>query len=763
MGAPSASRNRPRDLSTKTDPRAVVSGAVTEQENRTPPPDESVLEGILERIVYAAEEGGFTVARLEVAGRGEPVTIVGSLLGVQPGESLHLRGRWVHDRRYGEQFRVASYLPVQPSTLAGIERYLGSGLVRGVGKVMAKRLVEAFGFETLDVIESDSDRLTEVDGIGPKRSGMIRAAWKEQREIKDVMLFLQSHGVTTGHAIKIYKAYGNQAIDLVRENPYRLALEIFGIGFKTADRIAMRIGIAADSPRRAEAGAIYALQTAAEEGHLFLPRERLLAATVSELSVAPEIVETAIDSLAADGRALLESDAGGAGQAVYLPSLHTAETGVADRIACILRAPPAPVSVDIPRALEWFEERQEIGLAPEQREAVRAAIEGKVVIITGGPGTGKTTLVNAIIRILERKSQRILLAAPTGRAAKRLNETTGREAKTIHRLLEFSPRGMSFERNADRPLEADLVIVDEFSMVDILLAYHLLRAIPDRARLIVVGDADQLPSVGPGNVLRDMIDSGAVPVARLRTIFRQTAESGIVVNAHRVNEGTFPRVDDAGAEGEFFFIERDDPEEALRTILHLVSERIPRRFGLDPMDDIQVLTPMHRGTLGASNLNASLQALLNPSGDEIVRGSRALRVGDKVLQVRNNYDLEVFNGDIGRVVGIDPDEGVVRVRFEDRVVSYDAAALDELALAYACSIHKSQGSEYRCVVIPIHTQHFLLLQRNLLYTAITRGKEKVVLVGSKRALAIAVRNAAIRARFTRLAGRLRRAVPQATS
>ncbi len=722
-----------------------------------------MIEGVLARIVFASDESGFIVARLEIPGRAEPATIVGNLLGIQPGESLRLRGRWVHDRRYGRQFRVESYVTIQPSTLEGIERYLGSGLVRGIGKVMAKRLVEAFGIETLEVIESDADRLTEVEGIGGKRSEMIRAAWREQREIKEVMLFLQSHGVTTGLAIKIFKLYGERSIAVVRENPYRLAIEIFGIGFRTADQIAMRIGIAADSPQRAEAGIVHTLQAATEEGHLFLPRDRLLTAATEVLGIAPSIVEEAVSALAGRGQVILDSGDAGKPPAVYLPPHHTAETGVAERLINIREAAVSPISIDIERALAWFEERQGLELAPEQRQAVRAAIDGKLVVITGGPGTGKTTLVNAIIRILERKSQRILLAAPTGRAAKRLNEATGREAKTIHRLLEFSPKLMGFGRNAARPLEADLVIVDEFSMVDNLLAYNLLRAIPDSARLVVVGDADQLPSVGPGNVLRDLIQSGSVPVVRLRTIFRQDEEGGIVVNAHRVNEGRMPHLDESGPEQEFYFIDRDDPEEALRTILSLVSERIPKSFGLDPTDDIQVLTPMHRGILGASNLNTALQEILNPSGEEITRGSRRLRVGDKVLQIRNNYDLEVWNGDIGRVMGIDPDEGEVRVRFDDRIVRYDPSEIDELMLAYACSIHKSQGSEYRCVVIPIHTQHYVLLQRNLLYTAITRGKQKVIVVGSKRALAIAVRNNAIRSRFTRLAERLRRAAPTVTS
>jgi exodeoxyribonuclease V alpha subunit len=713
------------------------------------------IEGACDRVVYASEENAWTVVRIAVPGRRDLVTAVGNLLGVQPGETVRLQGRWILDPRYGEQFRVDSYLTVEPATLGGIERYLGSGLVRGIGKVMAKRLVERFGIETLLVIESQPDRLTEVEGIGSVRSERIQTAWKEQRGIKEVMLFLQSHGVSTSHAVRIYKEYGERAIAVVKEDPYRLAMDIYGIGFRTADRIALDLGIPRDAPRRAQAGVLHLLGEFSGEGHLYVPSGRLTAATVQALEIDPSLVEQAIAELAAAGAAVVESIQDGAERAVYLKSLHSAESGSAGLLADLLRVHSPETQIVVERALTWFEEQERISLAAEQRDAIRLGLFQKLLVVTGGPGTGKTTLVRGIIRILEKKGVRIQLAAPTGRAAKRLSESTGREARTIHRLLEFSPKSGTFERNAEHPLDADLVIVDEVSMVDQVLAYSLLKAVPIRCRLILVGDVDQLPSVGPGDFLREVIRSGAAPVVRLATIFRQAEDSQIIVNAHRVNAGEMPLLGEEGVAGDFYFVERQDPEEALAAITSLVAERIPRRFGLDPVDEIQVLTPMHRGTLGATNLNAALQQLLNPSGDELVRGSRVFRSGDKVIQLRNNYDLEVFNGDIGRIVSIDEVEREVRVRFDERIVVYDAAALDELTLAYACSIHKSQGSEYPCVVLPLHTQHYVMLRRNLLYTGITRAKRLLVLVGTKKALAIAVRNRHVDARGTRLAERLR--------
>jgi exodeoxyribonuclease V alpha subunit len=722
----------------------------------------STIEGALERVTYVNEENGWSVVKVHVPGRSELVTAVGALLGAQPGESLRLSGRWIQDKKYGEQLRVESYLTVQPATLVGMEKYLGSGLVRGVGKVMAARLVKHFEFATLDIIDQDPDRLTEVEGIGPKRKARVIAAWAEQKAVKEVMVFLQSHGVSTTFAVKIYKQYKDRAIAVVRENPYQLAVDIFGIGFKTADKIAADLGISPTSPRRAEAGVLHVLGELSNEGHVYCPRDLLVERATAVLEIEAPIIEAAITSLSALGHVALEPLA--PGQPVYLTSLQISEEGAAARLGTILSIPTSPITIDVDRAISWFEEQQQIALASQQKEAIRRAVTSKVLVVTGGPGVGKTTIVNGIIRILEKKGRRILLCAPTGRAAKRMSETTGEEAKTIHRLLEFNPRGMCFERNLDHPLEADVLVVDEMSMVDIVLFYNLLKAVPPACQLILVGDVDQLPSVGPGNVLRDLIQSGVVDVVTLTEIFRQAEQSLIVVNAHRVNQGQPPLgikgaadADEkvATTEPDFFFFERDDPEAVLSTIKELVSRRIPGGFKVNALEDIQVLTPMHRGLLGSLSLNTELQALLNPEGESLVRGSRLYRVGDKVMQIRNNYELEVFNGDIGRVVKIEAEERQVQVRFDDRVVTYDTADLDELVLGYACSIHKSQGSEYPVVILPLHTQHYVMLQRNLLYTGITRGRKLVVIVGSRRAMAIAVKNNRIEARHTRLTERLK--------
>jgi exodeoxyribonuclease V alpha subunit len=725
-----------------------------------------VVEGVLERITYVNEENGWSVVKVHLPGRAESLTAVGALPGVQPGESLRLTGSFARDAKYGEQLRVESFVTIKPATLAGMEKYLGSGLVRGVGRVMASRLVKHFQFDTLEVIDRAPDRLTEVEGIGPKRRARIILAWAEQRAVKEVMLFLQSHGVSPAFAVKIYKQYGDRAVAVVRENPYQLAVDVFGIGFRTADKIAADLGIPRGSPRRAEAGLLHVLGELSDEGHVYCPRDLLLERAAAILEIDPGVVGEALVSLSAQGHVVTEPLT--EGQPVYLKSLHTSERGAAERLATILRTGVSPVAIDLPRAIAWVEEEQRISLAPDQQQAVRQAVSCKVLVVTGGPGTGKTTIVNGIIRILEKKSRRVLLCAPTGRAAKRLSETTGCEARTIHRLLEFNPRGLRFERDADRPLEADVVVVDEMSMVDTVLFYNLLKAIPPACQLVLVGDVDQLPSVGPGSVLRDLLRSGVVEVVTLTEIFRQAQESLIVVNAHRVNRGEMPELGarapaEPGEGGgpssspDFFFIERDEPEAVLATLKELVGQRIPSRFGVDPLADLQVLTPMHRGLLGSLSLNAELQALLNPEGETLVRGSRSYRVGDKVMQIRNNYDLEVFNGDIGRVASIDAVEREVQVRFDERLVTYDVADLDELVLGYACSIHKAQGSEYKVVVIPLHTQHYALLQRNLLYTAITRGRRLVVLVGSRKAVAIAVKNSRVDARFTRLAERLREA------
>lgn len=735
----------------------------------------TTLEGTLEQIVYSNEEGSWSVVRLDVAGERGLTTAVGNLQGTTPGETLRLTGAWEKNPKFGRQFRVESYLAIQPSTLVGIERYLGSGLIPGIGPKMAGRLVATFGLDTLEVIESHPERLKQVPGIGPKRRAEIRRAWAEQRRVKDLMVFLQSHGVSTRYALKIYKTYGDEAMGLVRRDPYRLARDIRGIGFLTADRIASSMGVPKDAPTRVQAGVLHLLDQAAGEGHVFLPREELLRETAELLAVEPERVATAVEVLLEEEE--LKAEPLPADTAIYPAALWAAETGVLERVETLLGRPARKVRLDVEKALEWFEKRERIELAPEQRRAVTLGLSEKVLVITGGPGTGKTTLVRAVVDILLKKGVKILLAAPTGRAAKRLAEATGMEARTIHRLLEFNPQTRFFERNAERPLTADLVILDEVSMLDVNLAQQMLRAVPDKGRLVLVGDVDQLPSVGPGRVLADLIDSGVLPVVRLSTIFRQARRSLIVVNAHRVNKGEMPVLDarrepapgpdgdDRGGDrgGDFFFIPRSDPEEALETICYLVTERIPQSFCLDPVEDIQVLTPMNKGALGAERLNAELKERLNPARPgtaEVARGSRSFRAGDKVMQIRNNYDLGVFNGDVGRIDAIDDDEGEVVCTFDDQRVIHELSSLDELVPAYACSIHKSQGSEYPCVVLPFHSQHWVMLRRNLLYTALTRARELVVVVGETRALGRAVRSSRSDRRWSLLAERLaRRALP----
>jgi exodeoxyribonuclease V alpha subunit len=718
----------------------------------------SNLQGQIERITFHNEENGFSILRLKVPGYRELVTAVGNLMGPLPGQIIHATGEWTTHPQFGEQFKIVEYNTLVPATVAGIEKYLGSGLIKGIGPVMSKRIVKLFGKETLDVIEESVDRLSEVEGIGEKRLGMIRKAWADQKQIREVMVFLQGHGVSAGYATKIFKQYGNRSIEVVKENPYRLATDIFGIGFITADRIAENLGFPKESPLRSEAGILYVLNQLSDEGHVYYPRESLIDKSIEILGVESTIISEALNTLESSRRivceALREKDEETV--ATYLSTLHACEKGIALRLNAIVEAPFRRRKIDSTKALEWVQNQLAIALAPNQVEAVRTALDSKAMIITGGPGTGKTTIIRAILGILERIGIEILLAAPTGRAAKRMSETTHREAKTIHRMLEFSPKTGGFQKNEKHLLKCDLLIVDEASMIDTVLMYHLLKAVPIHATLILVGDVNQLPSVGPGSVLKDIIDSRVVPVVTLTEIFRQARDSAIIVNAHLINHGAVPLFEKTREDGnDMYFIERNEPEDTLRIIVELVCGRIQGAFGFDPVDEVQILTPMNRGIVGASNLNKELQGVLNPQEEGMMRGGRSFRVNDKVMQIRNNYDKEVFNGDIGRITGIDIENQDVMVLFDDRHVTYDYSELDELVLAYAITVHKSQGSEYPCVVIPILTQHYVLLQRNLLYTAITRGKKLVVIVGSKKALAIAVKNDKTQKRFTFLKARLK--------
>lgn len=719
------------------------------------------LQGQIERITYINEENGYTVAKVKVYNRNDLVTVVGNILSPTPGEVIKMKGEWVNNPKYGEQFKVVHYKSLVPASVSGIEKYLGSGLIKGIGPIMAKRIVKKFGKDTLDVIEDDIQKLSEVDGIGERRIDMIKSAWAAQKEIREVMVFLQSHGVSSGYATKIFKQYKDQSIEVVKENPYRLATDIFGIGFLTADKIAEKIGIAKNSELRAEAGILYVLNQLSDDGHVYYPYELLIKKCQEILEVDREIIIKALGTIALDKRIVIEdlnediNEFRENNKAVYLAKYHFSETSIANKIKTLINTPELVRKVDTDKALEWVQKQLSITLAEKQKDAIKSAIENKVMIITGGPGTGKTTIINAVLKIFSRIGVQILLAAPTGRAAKRMSEVTGHEAKTIHRMLKYSIKGGGFEKNDENPLDCDLLIVDEASMIDTILMHHLLKAIPKQATFILVGDVNQLPSVGAGSILNDIINSQAVPVVELNEIFRQAQESLIIVNAHKINNGSIPSFKTSSEKLEdFYFIEKEDPEEVLKLILELTTERIPKRFGFNPIDDIQVLTPMHKGIVGASNLNTTLQQVLNPREDGITRGGRNFRISDKVMQIRNNYDKEVFNGDIGRILNIDTETQEVTISFDGRTVSYDYPDLDEIVLAYAVSVHKSQGSEYPAVVIPILTQHYVLLQRNLIYTGVTRGKKLVVIIGTKKALAIGVKNNKTERRYTYLRYRL---------
>ena len=717
------------------------------------------IKGQIERITYHNEENSYTIAKMKIGGRQDLVTAVGNLLSVSAGEVLKLKGEWHNHPKFGEQFKIISYESVVPATVKGIEKYLGSGLIKGIGPVMANRLVTKFGMETLNVIETETRRLCEVEGIGDKRIGMIKKAWDDQKEIRDIMVFLQGHGVSPAYAAKIYKKYAKASVAVVQQNPYKLATDIFGIGFITADKIAGNLGISKESLIRAEAGILYVLHQLSDEGHVYYPYEPLVEECKKILGVERDTIVKAFGKISFEKKIVIEDlnkeDIKENNKAVYLAKFHVCEVGVAARLQELMRFPKKLKAFDREKALEWVQGELKIQLAKNQKQAVKEAIEKKVMVVTGGPGTGKTTIINSIIKICGRLGQRVLLSAPTGRAAKRMAEATGHESKTIHRLLEFSPKEGGFKRDENNPLDADLIVIDETSMVDTVLMYQFLKAVPKDATLILVGDVDQLPSVGAGSVLKDIIDSGCIPTVMLNEIFRQAKESLIIVNAHRVNNGQMPIIEGSGDSlQDFYFFIIEEPEKVAEKIIELCKEKIPQKFGYRSIDDIQVLTPMHRGLVGASNLNTELQKHLNSSTDELVRGGLVLKVGDKVMQIRNNYDKEVFNGDIGRINKIDREEQEIIVNYDGRMVSYEYSELDEIVLAYAVSVHKSQGSEYPVVVMPVLTQHYMLLQRNLLYTGITRGKKLVVLVGTNKAVAIAIKNNKPQKRYTLLKERL---------
>ncbi|GIJ54111.1 SF1B family DNA helicase RecD2 [Virgisporangium aurantiacum] len=727
-------------------------------------PAPQVLEAVLERLTYVNEETGYTVARVATGRGSDLLTVVGALLGAQPGESLRMRGWWSSHPQYGRQFEVASYTTVLPATIQGIRRYLGSGLIKGIGPVFAERIVAHFGVDTLQVIEEEPGRLVEVAGLGPKRTAKINAAWQEQKAIKEVMVFLQGVGVSTSIAVRIYKRYAEKSIEVVKAEPYRLAADVWGIGFKTADTIAQAVGIPHDSPERVKAGLQYTLSEATDDGHCYLPTDRLVADATKILDVPADLAARCLDDLVTEEGVVRQTVPGPDGTpvaAIYLVPFHRAEQSLAGSLLTLLRGPadrmPHFAGVDWGKALAWLKKRTGTDLAPEQEQAVRLALTAKVAVLTGGPGCGKSFTVRSIVELAAAKKAKILLVAPTGRAAKRLAELTGQPAATVHRLLKLQPGGeASYDR--DNPLDVDLLVVDEASMLDLILANKLVKAVPPGAHLLLVGDVDQLPSVGAGEVLRDLLAADTVPRVRLTQIFRQAADSGVVTNAHRINAGKPPILPGMR---DFFLFPCEDTDEAAALTVDVACTRIPAKFGLDPRRDIQILTPMHRGPAGAGALNTLLQQRLTPAREgqpERRVGGRVFRIGDKVTQIRNNYDkgqAGVFNGTLGVVTALDTDEQTLTVRTdEDESIDYDFDELDELAHAYAMTIHRSQGSEYPAVVIPLTTSAWMMLQRNLLYTAVTRAKQLVVLVGSRRALAAAIRTVSAGRRHTALTHRL---------
>jgi len=733
-------------LASHEEPLTRSAPTATAAADRGPPTE--ALAGLVERVTFHNAESGFCVLRVKVRGQRDLVTVVGHAATIAAGEWVQMSGSWINDRTHGLQFRASFLKASPPTTLEGIEKYLGSGMIRGIGPSYATKLVRAFGAAVFELIEQAPARLREVTGIGPKRAARIVAGWADQKVIREIMLFLHAHGVGTARAVRIYKTYGTDAVRLISANPYRLARDIRGIGFLTADRVAEKLGIEKTAMIRVRAGISFALAEAMDEGHCGLPVDELAVLTERLIEVPPALIEAALALELEAGEVVADTVEGR--RCVFLAALHRAEQSIAERLRVLAAGRPPWPEIDAGKAIPWVAGRTGLTLAESQQAALRLALRCKVLVITGGPGVGKTTLVNSILQIIRAKAVEVALCAPTGRAAKRLSESTGLEGRTIHRLLETDPKTGGFKRGEAHPLACDLLVVDEASMVDVPLMRSLLNALPDRAALLVVGDVDQLPSVGPGQVLADVIASDAVPVVRLTEVFRQAAQSRVIVNAHWINRGQLPELE--AVEGsDFFFVDAADPEEGVRKLLTVVRDRIPARFGLDPVRDVQVLCPMNRGGLGARALNIELQQALNPPGElRVERFGWTFCPGDKVMQVANNYDRDVFNGDLGVITGLDVEEGELTVSFEGRPITYGFGELDELVLAYATTIHKAQGSEYPAVVIPLTTQHYTMLARNLLYTGVTRGKRLVVLVGQRRALAIAVRNRGSRRRWSKL-------------
>jgi exodeoxyribonuclease V alpha subunit len=720
-------------------------------------PPQETLNGFVERVTFHSPETGFCVLKVKAKGHKDLVAVVGACAVVTAGEWIEAGGSWIQDRQYGQQFKALTLRATPPTTLEGIEKYLGSGMIKGIGPVYAAKLVKAFGERVFAVIEENPEQLKTVSGIGPYRREKIIAGWADQRVIRDIMLFLHSHGISTARAVRIYKTYGEKAIELIRQNPYRLAQDIHGIGFISADKIAMSLGIEKNSLIRGRAGISYALSKATDEGHCGLPTTELLKSCQELLEVEEALILQALNLELQQGNVV--KDTIKMTQCIFLGSLYASERGIVDRLHTLSQGAVPWPPIDADKAIEWVQEKHSIALSVTQKQALKQALEAKVMIITGGPGVGKTTLLRSLLKILKAKHVNVLLAAPTGRAAKRLEETTGLEARTIHRLLEMNPMAGGFSKTEKNPLVCDLVVVDESSMLDVPLFYALLKAIPPKSALFLVGDADQLPSVGPGQILADMISSKGLPCIHLTEVFRQAASSTIVSVAHTINRGMLPKLQGYGLDSDFFFLEANEPEEALKLIIDLTTRRLPEKLGLNPLNDIQILSPMARGMVGARTLNLELQKALNPPGEHsLQKFGWSFSVKDKVMQIQNNYQKEVYNGDIGIIKHINKEEGEMIITFDGRDIAYDISELDEIVLSYAMTIHKSQGSEYPAVIIPLMTQHYAMLQKNLVYTAITRGKRLVILVGQKKALAIAVQNNKATRRWSMLEGRLYSAI-----